>query len=357
MSIDELADYDYYLPDERIAREPLAERDAARLLVADRRTGELSHRRVRDLPELLSPGDCLVLNDTQVLPARLFGVRAATGGKWEGLYLGSTGDGSWKLIGETRGRLQPGEEIHVMPAHEAGSSAQLVLKLEVRDDDGIWTARVRGENSDPVQLLGEFGTVPLPPYIGRKLAADGDWARYQTTYARHPGAVAAPTAGLHFTPELLASCESRGMGRTTVTLHVGIGTFRPISVARLDEHKMHSEWCELSPESAAVINHTRASGGRIVAVGTTSVRTLETAAARSSSEDVEAWRGETDIFIRPPYQFRAVDALLTNFHLPRSTLLVLISAFAGHALMKKAYDAALAGDYRFYSYGDAMLIL
>ncbi|MGE3315739.1 MAG: tRNA preQ1(34) S-adenosylmethionine ribosyltransferase-isomerase QueA [Planctomycetaceae bacterium] len=356
MAIDELSEYDYELPPDRIAREPLAERDSARLLVVSRQSGRIDHRQVRDLPEILRAGDCLVLNDTQVLPARLFGIRAATGGKWEGLYLGSSAEDRWKLIGETRGRLQPGEEIHIAPAHQPESAERLVLVLEMRDDEGVWTVRVRGSSSDPVEILKHFGTVPLPPYIGRKRADTADWERYQTTYATQPGAVAAPTAGLHFTPELLTACEERGIARTSLTLHVGIGTFRPISVTKLDDHRMHKEWCELRTGSAATINRARRSGGRIVAVGTTSVRTLESAALRSSNE-LEAWSGETDIFIRAPYQFRAVDALLTNFHLPRSTLLVLISAFAGHDLMKMAYATALAENYRFYSYGDAMLIL
>jgi S-adenosylmethionine:tRNA ribosyltransferase-isomerase len=232
-----------------------------------------------------------------------------------------------------------------------------VITLEGRDDEGVWTARVEDNNSGPVELLNRFGTVPLPPYIGRKLAEAADWDRYQTTYARQPGAVAAPTAGLHFTPELLNACEQRGIARTTVILHVGIGTFRPISVTKLDEHRMHKEWCELSAGSAATINAARQNGGRIVAIGTTSVRTLESAALQSGSKTLDAWSGETDIFIRPPYQFQIVDVLLTNFHLPRSTLLVLISAFAGHDLMKKAYATALVENYRFYSYGDAMLIL
>jgi S-adenosylmethionine:tRNA ribosyltransferase-isomerase len=353
--MDELTQYDYELPPDRIAREPPARRDDARLLVVDRRSGKLEHRTVRDLPELLQPGDCLVVNDTQVLPARLFGTRAATGGKWEGLYLGTTPTGDWKLIGETRGRIQPGEEIVILPAHKAASADRLILTLREKNADGIWTAHVKGDES-AIELLQRFGTVPLPPYIGRKLADTADWERYQTTYARSPGAVAAPTAGLHFTPELLEACTARGLRRAAVTLHVGIGTFRPIAVERLSDHRMHAEWCELPAETRHFVQ-TRAHSGRIVAVGTTSVRTLESAARHSPQGSLTAWSGETDLFIRPPYEFRATDVLLTNFHLPRSTLLVLVSTFAGHDLIQEAYQCALHEGYRFYSYGDAMLIV
>src|SRR3990172_6269034 len=233
--MDDLSRYDYELPSERIAREPLARRDDARLLVVDRAAGKFDHRFVRDLPELLHPGDCLVLNDTQVLPARLFGTRAATGGKWEGLYLAATPSGDWKLIGETRGGIQPGEQIVIAPAHHAAAPDRLVLTLQHKDAEGVWTAGVQG-NGNAFELLQKFGTVPLPPYIGRKLADAADRERYQTTYARVPGAVAAPTAGLHFTPELLEACRASGVRRATVTLHVGIGTFRPIAVDRLSEH-------------------------------------------------------------------------------------------------------------------------
>jgi S-adenosylmethionine:tRNA ribosyltransferase-isomerase len=355
-SMDDLSLYDYKLPPERIAREPPPRRDDARLLVVDRAGGKLEHRGIRDLPDLLQPGDCLVLNDTQVLPARIFGTRAATGGKWEGLYLGATSAGDWKLIGETRGRIQPGEQIILFPAHRLTATDRLTLTLREKDDDGVWTARVDGDDS-AIELLQQFGTVPLPPYIGRKLADTSDWERYQTTYARSPGAVAAPTAGLHFTPELLEACTARGLRRAAVTLHVGIGTFRPISVEKLSDHRMHAEWCELPSESAVILNQTRAAGGRIVAVGTTSVRTLESAAQHNPQGSLATWSGETDLFIRPPYEFRATDVLLTNFHLPRSTLLVLVSAFAGRELIQEAYQCALHAGYRFYSYGDAMLIV
>jgi S-adenosylmethionine:tRNA ribosyltransferase-isomerase len=252
---------------------------------------------------------------------------------------------------------------------------ELELTLLQKSDDGVWLAEPSLTGSAD-EVLQRFGTMPLPPYIRRPRPSAQDWLRYQTTFARSPGAVAAPTAGLHFTPELLAACRERGIEQTFVTLHVGIGTFRPIAVERLSDHRMHSEWCELSVGAASLMNQTRQAGGRIVAVGTTAVRTLETAAAVHAAEPVTdnpkrqrgtndarglprfgPWQGPTDLFIRPPYEFRSVDALLTNFHLPRSTLLVLVSAFAGNELIRDAYQAAIADRYRFYSYGDAMLIL
>jgi S-adenosylmethionine:tRNA ribosyltransferase-isomerase len=349
-----ISDYDYELPAELIADRPTPRRDDSRLLVIDRQSGEIKHRRITDLPELLSPGDTLVLNDTKVIPARLYGRRAATGGRWEGLFLGTTPQGDWRLIGQTRGRLQAGEQIVITPAHDANSGDELSLTLIEREaEDGIWIARPE-QQGDPLPLLARFGTVPLPPYMHRKLATEADWSRYQTVYARQPGAVAAPTAGLHLTPELLAEMQTNDIRQAFVTLHVGIGTFRPIAVEALSEHHMHSEWCELSQPAAQSLVQSRAEGGRIVAVGTTSVRVLESAAKNS---DLCAWQGDTNLFIRPPYEFRAIDCLLTNFHLPRSTLLVLVSAFAGADLIRRAYAEAVRERYRFFSYGDAMLIL
>jgi S-adenosylmethionine:tRNA ribosyltransferase-isomerase len=227
-----------------------------------------------------------------------------------------------------------------------------VVELIEQRDEGEWLARPHSDR-DVLDLLEEFGAVPLPLYIERDRPTAADRERYQTVYARRPGAVAAPTAGLHFTPELLAACTGRGAAIATVTLHVGLGTFRPVTAARLSEHRMHSEWCEVPEETAATIRAVRSTGGRVIAVGTTTVRTLETAAV---SGEVRGWRGETDLFIRPPYTFRAVDALLTNFHLPRSTLLVLVSTFAGRELVQRAYAEAIAEQYRFYSYGDAMFL-
>jgi S-adenosylmethionine:tRNA ribosyltransferase-isomerase len=356
MDPDLLDAYDYELPAGRIADTPAARRDAARLLRLDRAAQSIEHRAVRDLPDLLRAGDLLVVNQTRVLPARLQGVRTATGGKWEGLFLAAERDGAWRIIGKTRGRLTAGESLSIpIPADRAGTSSGervLMLTLEARGDDGEWTARP-DRPGQPAELLEQFGSMPLPPYIHRDRPQAEDRERYQTVFARIPGAVAAPTAGLHLTPELLAELARRGIPHACVTLHVGLGTFRPVTAARLSEHVMHHEWCELPAETLAAIGQTRAHGGRVVAVGTTVVRTLETVAA---SGPLRAWHGETDLLIRPPYQFRVVDALLTNFHLPRSTLLALVYAFGGRDFIRTAYEAAIANEYRFYSYGDAMLI-
>lgn len=352
--MDDLHEYDYELPEELIAKEPLADREAARLLVVDRKSGRFAHHTIRELPALLRAGDCLVLNDTRVVPARLLGWRAATGGRWEGLYLGTDELGQWRLIGHTRGKLQPGEQIAVFPPHAPHSEAILRLTLLARDDEGTWTAKP--ESPLPaLELLQRFGTMPLPPYMQREIATASDWERYQTTFARRPGAVAAPTAGLHFTPELLDRCQSQGISHVSVTLHVGIGTFRPITVDKLSEHRMHTEWCDVPEETAQRLKTIRTQGGRIIAVGTTAVRALESAVRVSGS--LQAWQGETDLFIRPPYEFHAIDCLLTNFHLPKSTLLVLVSTLAGKELALTAYREAIRERYRLFSYGDAMLIL
>ena len=348
-----ITDYDYELPPELIASTPAAQRDAARLLVVDRATSSLSHRTVRDLPELLRPRDCLVVNDTRVLPARLLGKRTATGGRWEGLFLGTTPAGDWRLLSQSRGRLLEGEQVTVIAAHAGGAAPLELTLLEREPEGGVFV--FRPAVSEPaLDLLQRYGTVPLPPYIERELATPDDFERYQTTYAARPGAVAAPTAGLHLTPELFQRCEARRIARASVTLHVGIGTFRPVSVERLDDHRMHAEWCEVPQATVERLRETREAGGRIVAVGTTTVRTLESAARAGK---LTPWQGETDIFIRPSWTFRSVDCLLTNFHLPRSTLLVLVSALAGRELIRKAYEEAISQRYRFFSYGDAMLIV
>ncbi|WLD12367.1 tRNA preQ1(34) S-adenosylmethionine ribosyltransferase-isomerase QueA [Planctellipticum variicoloris] len=346
---DRLETYDYTLPEELIAKEPLARRDASRLLVVRRAAGTIEHRQIAELPELLLAGDCLVVNDSRVLLARLQGVRTRTGGKWEGLYLSSDASGRWRLIGQTRGKLQPGEELAI----SATGFEPLRLTLIERIDEGGWLVEPLQPGS-PVELLERYGQVPLPPYMDREQPTEADRERYQTTYARNPGSVAAPTAGLHFSPELLAACAARGIDRTHVTLHVGMGTFRPVSVEDVREHVMHSEWCELSTETAAKLQSVKAAGGRVVSVGTTSLRTLESAVAAAGWR---AWSGETRLFIRPPYQFQAVDVLLTNFHLPKSTLLMLVSAFGGYELIREAYREAVSERYRFFSYGDAMLVL
>lgn len=346
--------YDYELPAELIAEHPPTHREDSRLLVVHRDSGELEHCRITDLSRFVAAGDCLVMNDTRVIPARLFGRRESTGGRWEGLFLGTTADGDWRLIGQTRGRLQPGEAIVITPAHNENSVEEYrLILLEREAEAGGWIARPESSN-DPYSVLSQFGTVPLPPYIHRKLAGEEDWNRYQTVYARRPGAIAAPTAGLHLTDGLLQDLSQQEVTQAFVTLHVGIGTFRPISVDSLGAHKMHSEWCELDVPTTTILHKTREQGRRIIAIGTTSVRVLESAAA---SGRLQPWQGETELFIRPPYQFRAVDCLLTNFHLPRSTLLVLVSTFAGDELIRRAYAEAIRERYRFFSYGDAMLIL
>lgn len=352
-SSDDLSAYDYHLPEHLIAKQPAEQRDQARLLVLDRAMQSIQHRTVADLPSFLKPGDCLVLNDTRVLPARLLGTRSATGGKWEGLFLASTSDGVWQLIAQTRGKLQPGETISVASIHHASDLPPLELKLLQRSEEGVWDAMP--SQTEPAEVvLQQYGTLPLPPYMQRKVANAADWERYQTTYSERLGSIAAPTAGLHFTPELLARCRAAGVEIARVTLHVGIGTFKPIAVEKLSEHQMHSEWCEVSAETVQQIRAAKARGGRVVVIGTTSVRTLESA---SQSGTLEPWSGHTRLFIRPPYQFRTVDCLLTNFHLPKSTLLVLVSTLAGHDFIRRAYQTAIDESYRFYSYGDAMLIL
>jgi S-adenosylmethionine:tRNA ribosyltransferase-isomerase len=343
--------YDYALPPELIAQEPLADRTAARLLAVDRTARVWSHHHVADLPQLLSAGDFLVLNNTRVAPARIVGFRTKTGGKWEGLFLAAEPDGSWLVIGQTRGRLLVGETVSI-PASQATGDV-LELTLLDRLEDGVWRMLPLCEG-DVWKLLERFGRVPLPPYIRHGEAQESDRDRYQTTFARHPGSVAAPTAGLHFTPELLAACGERGIETAEVTLHVGLGTFRPVNVADIRQHVMHAERCEVSADTAAKLETVRQRGGRIVAVGTTSLRTLETA-VREVGWNV--WQGESRLFVYPPYQFHAVDALLTNFHLPKSTLLMLVSAFAGVELTRHAYQAAIEAQYRYFSYGDAMLVV
>jgi S-adenosylmethionine:tRNA ribosyltransferase-isomerase len=337
---------DYTLPAHLIAQQPAEPRDHARLLVARRHDGALAHHRFLDLPELLAPGDLLVLNDTRVLPARLLGKRAATGGKWEGLFLSALPDGTWEMLCQTRGWLKPGEQITVEPG-------PLKLQLLAKLPEGRWQVRPLHEG-EATELLGRHGHVPLPPYIRKGIANESDRERYQTVFAREPGAVAAPTAGLHFTPRVFERLRERGIGHAFVTLHVGIGTFRPIEVADFTRHPMHHEWGQLPELTVQAIRNCKQGGGRVVAVGTTVVRVLESAARLGP---LQAWLGETALFIHPPYDFRVVDALITNFHLPRTTLLLLVAAFAGVELLGEAYRTAVAENYRFYSYGDAMLVL
>ena len=344
-------DYDYYLPRERIAQLPLENRTDARLLVVDRNAGILTHRHVLDLPEYLGPNDCLVVNDTKVLPARLIGVRSLTGGRWEGLFLGFGPNGDWKIIGKTRGKIQPGEEVQL---HTPEGNGGFALEFCIRTDDDGWIVQPKTD-LETVAALEQVGWIPIPPYIRNGRMRPDDRENYQTVYATQPGAVAAPTAGLHFTPELLAGIKKIGTSVLPVTLHVGMGTFKPIEVERLEDHPMHTEWCTISERTVRAIRASKSKDGRTVAVGTTSVRVLESAMGEDGK--LRPFEGETALFIRQPYRFRAVDALLTNFHLPKSTLLVLVRTFGGDDLIQAAYAEAIRKEYRFYSYGDAMLIL
>lgn len=347
--------FDYELPRALVAQEPLRNRVDARLMVVDRQRQAIEHFHVRDLPELLHAGDRMVLNDTKVIAAQLIGKRVPSGGHWQGLYLQTTPDGHWKILCKTRGRLKPGDAVTLVDA-EGRSSEKLWLIESL--PEGQWLAHP--ESDEPTEkLLARLGRVPLPPYIRGGQMVDADVANYQTVFARAPGAVAAPTAGLHFTKELLKMMTQRGVELSAVTLHVGLGTFRPIAAEAIEEHVMHREWGELGEKGAAELNATRKAGKRLVAVGTTVTRVLETAvrAPGASRENFVPWSGETDLFIRPPFEFQAIDALLTNFHFPRTTLLVLVSTFAGRELIERAYKEAIAEEYRFYSYGDAMLIL
>ena len=361
---DQLSAWQFELPPELIASRPAARRDDSRLLVVDREQGSIQHAHIRELPAFLNPGDLLVFNNTQVLPARLFGFRTATNGRWEGLFVEQSGPGEWIILCDTRGRLQPGESITVVRAYDqrieanelahTQSGATLRLTLKQKLYDGSWQAAV-SDLRTPLEILAEYGSLPLPPYMGRKLADADDQIRYQTTYASQPGAVAAPTAGLHFSPELLQTCIERGLRSAEVTLHVGIGTFRPVTTERLSEHRMHDEWCRLSPDACHAIKETKSAGKCVLAVGTTTVRTLESAFAVCGQ--IQPWDGRTQLFIRPGFEFQVIDRLLTNFHLPGSTLLVLVAALAGYELTMDAYRQAIEARYRFYSYGDAMLIL
>ncbi len=352
---------DYEIPRRLVAQEPLRHRTDARLMVVDRRRQSIEHHHIRDLPHLLPEGDRLILNDTKVIRAQLSGVRTQTGGRWQGLFIESTPDGHWRILCKTRGRLDAGEAI-TLRDREGRPAAKLWL-LE-RLEEGQWLAHV--ETDEPTEVVLErLGRVPLPPYIRGGNMVDDDVANYQTVYAQRPGAIAAPTAGLHLTRELLKALEARGVGYSRITLHVGLGTFRPIESESWDQHRMHGEWGEISPATAAELNQKRAAGGRLIAIGTTVVRLLETAvrnrdgsgAISKSDRLIYPWQGTTDLFIRPPYEFRAIDALLTNFHFPRTTLLILVQTFGGWELIAEAYRQAIREEYRFYSYGDAMLII
>ncbi|MGH2514165.1 MAG: tRNA preQ1(34) S-adenosylmethionine ribosyltransferase-isomerase QueA, partial [Ktedonobacterales bacterium] len=343
-----------------IAQTPLEPRDSSRLLVLHRDAGAIEHRIFHDIGDYLRPGDLLVANQSRVLPARLRGQKAPTGGAVEVLLLAIRSDhgpDTWEALVRPGRRIAEGQRIVF------GDGALTAEVLE-RTPSGGRIVRFTAPDGDVPAALARLGSMPLPPYIHEPLA---DAERYQTVYARLPGSAAAPTAGLHFTPALLAALEARGVGLAFVTLHIGLDTFRPIAEENLDQHAMHSEEIELDAATAAHINATRRDGGRIVAVGTTAVRTLEAVAGLAAEQRalgelpddalVLPYRGRTALFIRPGYTFRAVDVMLTNFHLPRSTLVVLVSAFAGRERILAAYEEAVAHEYRFYSFGDAMLIL
>lgn len=340
--IELVAAYDYDLPAELIAQEPVEPRDASRLMVVHRKTGTIEHRVFSDLPEYLAPGTVLMMNDTKVLPARLVG-RKETGGRVEILLLRRRQDGLWEALAKPSRRLRPGTEL------DFGAGLRVVM--EGYGPEGTRLVRLRAEG-DELAALARVGEVPLPPYIHRRL---DDPERYQTVYAQHAGSAAAPTAGLHFTPRLLERLASGGVRREYVTLHVGLGTFRPVTVERVDDHVMHSEWYEVSERAARAVDAARREGKPVVAVGTTTCRTLESAATDDGR--LLPGTGETDLFIRPGFRFRVTDALITNFHLPRSSLLMLVAAFAGYDLMRRAYQVAVEERYRFFSFGDAMLIL
>ena len=336
-------DFFYELPEELIAQTPLMQRDSSRLMTVDRFTGATSHRHFSDIVDLLHPGDCLVLNNSRVLPARLLGHRIPTMGAVEVLLLKDTGNDTWECLTKPGRKTQPGTQLSfgdglltatVIEALETGNK---LIKFQY---DGIF-----------LEVLEQLGQMPLPPYIKEKLQ---DQERYQTVYSKVSGSAAAPTAGLHFTNELLRKLQDKGIRLAYVTLHVGLGTFRPVKAEDIMEHHMHSEFCMMSAQTAQLLNDTRASGGRIVCVGTTSCRTLESLALEDGTFiERSAW---TDIFIYPGYRFKAMDALITNFHLPESTLVMLVSAFAGRENVLNAYRQAVEERYRFFSFGDAMFL-
>ncbi len=349
----QINDFDYPLPVELIAQEPAARRDQARLLVVDRTRQSFSHHLISDLPSLLRNDDLLVFNDTMVIPARLYGSRATTGGKWEGLFLQIHPEGNWELLAHTRGYIRAGEWINLTDR----SCTPSLFRLKVIGRTADHHLLVKPDPFiEPLELLQAIGHIPLPPYIRKGIDQQEDRDRYQTVYAQKVGSVAAPTAGLHFTSELLSQLKAAGVEQAWVTLHVGLGTFLPVKVQNLCDHKMHSEWCTLPADIALKINQCRSRGSRVIAVGTTTTRTLESAGLNQKGP-LQSWTGTTDLFIRPPFTFQWTDALLTNFHLPQTTLLVLVCTFAGRELMLEAYAEAVRHRYRFFSYGDAMLIL
>ena len=337
------ADFDFYLPEELIAQTPLERRDASRLLTLDKHTGAVEHHHFYELPQFLKPGDCLVLNDSRVLPARLIGHRP-TGGACEVLLLVDRGDKCWECLVRPGRKLRPGAQVIF------GEGKELTATIEEELEDGKRLVRFHYEGIF-LEILEHLGKMPLPPYIKEELQ---DNERYQTVYSKVVGSAAAPTAGLHFTPELLEQIKAMGVKVCYVTLHVGLGTFRPVKAEDIQDHEMHSEFCMISQETADVINETKRSGGRVICVGTTSCRTIESFAAEDGTMTERS--GWTNIFIYPGYRFKVLDALITNFHLPQSTLIMLVSALAGREHVLAAYEEAVKERYRFFSFGDAMFI-
>ena len=339
----DLKDFNYDLPEELIAQDPLEDRSSSRLMVLHKDTVRIEHKIFRDIIDYLNPGDCLVINDTKVIPARLMGIKEDTGAAIEVLLLKRNADDVWECL--------------VKPGKKARTGARIVfgeglLVGEIVDviEDGNRMIKIHYEGIFE-EILDKLGQMPLPPYITHKLQ---DKNRYQTVYARNEGSAAAPTAGLHFTKELLEKIKEKGVNVVSITLHVGLGTFRPVKVDKIEEHHMHTETFNISKEAADTINRARAAGGRVIAVGTTSCRTLESAATDDGT--IPARSGDTDIFIYPGYKFKAIDCLITNFHLPESTLIMLVSALAGRDNIMNAYETAVKERYRFFSFGDAMFI-
>ncbi len=339
-----LSDFNYELPEELIAQDPLLKRSDSRLMVLNREDDSIAHKHFRDITEYIKPGDCLVINDTKVLPARLIGAKEGTGASIEVLLLKRHDDKTWETLVKPGKKARPGARISFGDGKLVGEVVDVV-------EEGNRLVRFEYEGIFE-EVLDELGQMPLPPYITHRLE---DKNRYQTVYAKHTGSAAAPTAGLHFTDELLEQLKSMGVKIARVTLHVGLGTFRPVKVENILEHHMHSEFYMIDEESANTINETRKNGGKIISVGTTSTRTLETAAAADGT--IKACSGWTEIFIYPGYKFKCVDRLITNFHLPESTLLMLVSALYDREKVLEAYKVAVEERYRFFSFGDAMLIL
>ncbi len=336
------SDFDFYLPEELIAQTPLERRDASRLLTLDKHTGAVEHHHFYELPQFLHPGDCLVLNDSRVLPARLIG-RRPTGGACEVLLLVDKGDKCWECLVRPGRKLKPGAQVIF-------GEGELTASIEEELEDGKRLVRFDYEGIF-LEILEHLGKMPLPPYIKEELQ---DQERYQTVYSKVVGSAAAPTAGLHFTPELLSEIRDMGVKICYVTLHVGLGTFRPVKAEDIQDHEMHSEFCMISQETADTINETKKTGGRVICVGTTSCRTIESFAAEDGTMTQRS--GWTNIFIYPGYRFKVLDALITNFHLPQSTLIMLVSALAGREHVLAAYAEAVKERYRFFSFGDAMFI-